>query len=82
MFTRDDVERSIALALGVQQPGIAPMPGAQERAMTRLALFQLVAPHLGSVPMSWVECLSRLSPEELNEVEALLGAMSLSELLE
>ena len=82
LFAREDIEEAIALVLGTPQPGLPLLPGAQERAMARLALYQVVAHHLEEAPMSWEELFMRLSPEEITEVEQILGAMSMRELFE
>lgn len=82
LFSREVIEESISLVLGTTPPGLAPLPGAQERAMARLALYQVVVRHLDEMPMSWADMFGRLSPSEIIEAEELLGTMSLRELFE
>ncbi|HUY06899.1 MAG TPA: hypothetical protein VMU99_06540 [Acidimicrobiales bacterium] len=81
-FSREDIEEAIALVLGAPARGLPSLPGAQERAMARLALYQVVAHHLEEAPMSWADLFGRLSAQEITEVEQILGAMSLRELFE
>ncbi len=82
MFTREDIAAAIALVLGSLSPGLPPLPGARDRAMARLALYQVVAHHLEAAPVSWADLFGRLSPEEICAAEEILGAMSLRELFE
>ncbi len=82
LITRADIERAIAVVLGTVRDGLPPLPGAQERAMARLALYQVVAHHLEDTPMSWADLFDRLSPHEITAVEEILGTMSLRELFE
>ncbi|HUY06525.1 MAG TPA: hypothetical protein VMU99_04640 [Acidimicrobiales bacterium] len=82
MFNRKDIDEAIALVIGTSTSVLPPLPGAQERAMARLALFQVVAHHLEATPTSWATLFESLSADELKEVEEILGAMSLGELLE
>lgn len=79
LFDGNDVDRAIATFLAPEDPRA---PDARDRALRRLALFQVVAPHLDPAPASWVELLGRLSPEEARDVDELLGPFSLGELLE
>ena len=82
MFTREDIEAAIALVLDTAPQGLPPLPGAKERAMARLALYQVVAHHLEATPMSWADLFDQLTPDEILAVEEILGAMSLRELFE
>lgn len=82
LFGRRDIDDAISQVLGTSQSALPPLPGAQERAMARLALFQIVARHLEEGPISWEDVLSRLSPHEMREVEELLGESTLNEFLD
>ncbi len=82
LFTREDIDRAIAMVLGSVQETLPPLPGAQDRAMARLALFQVVATHLDDQPTSWSQLLGRLSQHEMGEVDAILGSSTLGEILE
>lgn len=82
LFDRRDIEAAIATVLEQANGDLPPLPGAKERAMVRLAIFQVVAPHLDDGPGSWIDLMERLSPDELSAIEDLLGKMTLGELLE
>ena len=81
-FSRRDLDEAIAIVLGTHDGIRSLAPGARERAMARLALFQVIGGHLTDGPVSWEELLARLSPREMQAVEELLGEMTLSEFLD
>jgi hypothetical protein len=54
----------------------------RERAMRRLALFQLAAPYFASGSRTWEAVFADLTDEDRERAEQLLGRDSLSELLD
>jgi hypothetical protein len=82
LLGRREIQDAILLVLGTGLSALPPLPGARERAMVQLAIFQVVAHHLADGPLTWKDLLSRLSPQEMSEVEGLLGDMTLNEFLD
>jgi hypothetical protein len=82
LLSRTEIEDAVATVIGTFHSDLPPLPGAEDRAMAKLALYQVVAPYLNAGPMSWSDLLARLRAEEISEVELLLGGQTLSEFLE
>lgn len=82
LLTRADIDRAIGKVLEGHQEDSGSPPDTHGRAMRRLALFQVVAPHLSDGPRTWIELIGLLHTDEVAQVEEILGDLSLGELLE
>ena len=82
LLSRAELEEAIATVLGTSRPDLPSTPDARERAMRKLALFQVIAPALERGAASWAEVLALLDSESFGQVEELLGGQTLREFLD